>query len=306
MKTYAASLLLLLFCAHDARAADCWKSAEHAQELERAGQLRAARAEALACARPECHEAVRRDCTAFLERFEASQPTIVVRVDDSRGSDVVKAKVFIDDELVADTLQGLPMALDPGPHSVRVEVGGARAEKTVVVALREKERVVALHFDVPMGADGTLLSPSQPGQPHAGPNAGPAPAASDTAEAPAKSVHPAAYVLTGIGAAGLLTFGAVEVVAQSGLASIRDGCGRTKSCSAAELDPLRAQFAVAAVALGTGLVAGAASLFFWLRPTSDRAPQVSAAFGPSSVGVQVRSPFLSCDWPRTRTGRRRR
>lgn len=250
----AVVVVLAMMAARPSRAANaCVTAAGNAQDLRDANRLREARAALLVCSQRTCNSVVRADCERWLREVDARTPSLVVRATDTRGRDVLGARVTIDD--APSALDGHPVAVDPGQRRVRVVArSGAVAEQRVLVAPGEKERVVRVEFDVALEEDGTAyVAPSAPVPRQA------RPAAPVVNEKP--SVAP--YVLGGAGIAALLVFTYFEISGHAAYADLENGCGKTRSCTDTEIDPVKAKFVGAGVSLGIGLVAlGAAAITY--------------------------------------------
>ncbi|MBK6694574.1 MAG: hypothetical protein IPG50_20540 [Myxococcales bacterium] len=240
-----------------ARADDvsCAVSAETAQSLRREKKLLRARDELVKCSDPKCPSFVRGDCVRWLEELKATLPTVVVRAVDGAGNDVLSARVRVDQTL--DASLGVAVPLDPGPHVITVESAGARGEAKLLVAEAEKSRVVV----VPLTAS----------------SAGAGAPAKPTPEALSPGPSPWAYVAGGVGAAGLVTFGVLQLVAQGEYDDLKKECGN--ACEPSRVDPIRTKVVASAVALGVGVLGSGVSLWLFTRPRS------SAVGGAANVSV---------------------
>jgi hypothetical protein len=257
----AATLLALapsLFCQVAEAANPCVTAADEAQNLKSAGKLREARASFLVCAQRTCNSVVRASCEKFLQELEEQTPSVIVRVVDSRGHDVLGARVTIDEAAVA--LDGTPVAVDPGQHVIRAKArSGDLAEQKALVALGEKARVIRLSFDKPLEQDGTrgnVVTRAKPPVP--------------VVEEPSNTVP---IVLGTVGAIGVIAFVALEIAAQSKYSDLEAGCLKTRGfCTQAETDPAKEVFVGAGVSLGIAVVAlGAAAIVYFTRKPSPAA-----------------------------------
>lgn len=234
---------------------ECWEAAERAQELRVASKLTAANDATRICLRETCHPEARRDCVALARDLALLLPTVVVRAKDSRDADVVGVKVVIDGVTVAGSLDGKALPLDPGPHTVRLEApGGGVVEQRVLTVVKEKDRVLTLRFTERLRSDGTREHDVVVGPPP------PPPAPAGT--------PPLAYVLGGVGIVALGSFVGFELAGQSDYRAARDGCGATKSCTDADVDPGRTKLVVAGVSLAVAAVALAGLFIALNRPTA--------------------------------------
>lgn len=254
--------LLALTTARPARAANaCVTAAGNAQDLRDANRLREARAALLVCSQRTCNNVVRADCERWLREVDAQTPSLVVRATDARGRDVLGARVMIDDS--PSELDGHPVTVDPGQRRVRVVArSGAVAEQRVLVALGEKARVVEMKFDVPLEEDGTA---------HVAP-VGPPTEEKKTPPPAQDKPGVAPYVLGGAGVAALLVFTYLEVSGHSAFSDLENGCGRTRSCTDAEIDPVKSKFVGAGVSLGIGLVAIGAAVITYVVGRPSKVP----------------------------------
>src|SRR5579883_2622058 len=104
----------------------CASSSEAAQRFKNAGKFVEARAQLAVCSRAVCPRFVKRDCDRWIGEVDESLPTVVVTARDAQGHDLVDVRVFLDDALVTEHLDGKAMPLDPGPHTLRCEIPGEK------------------------------------------------------------------------------------------------------------------------------------------------------------------------------------
>jgi hypothetical protein len=235
---------------------ECATAAETAQSLLRSHRLIDAKKTLLTCARDACPIIVRKDCVDWLAQTTTRIPKVVFRALDSRGHDVIGARVLVDGNVVAGHLDGTAIEVDPGRHHVRFEAHGAGAVALdVLVNEGEVDRLIDATFAVPLTLEGAAdeSSPPQEGVP--------------------VSKRTAAFVLGGIGIAALGAFAILDATTYSDYKNVRDGCGRTPSCSSSELASLRTRFDLAAIALGVGVVSLGISSWLFIRaePRADGA-----------------------------------
>jgi hypothetical protein len=235
----------------------CASASEHAQELRRAGKLVLARDQLVVCSRAVCPAVVKRDCARWIGEVQSSLPTVVVTARDADGHDLVDVRVFVDDTLVTEHLDGKAITIDPGPHSLRYEVDGSTPIKNdVVIHEGEKARVLPVRFGAAPLPDGT-----------AGPR---------TTEHPA-AWPVGAYILGGIGVASLAVFTVLAVAGEN----TYEQCSQSRSCSPSQKDSLGLERGVAWVTLGVGVAClGVAAWFVLTQPSRG-------ASSGGSVGIAV-------------------
>lgn len=251
----------------------CLRAADDGQRLRDQGKYLRARAAFLECSKDACPGAVRTECLSWLRDAEQAIPTVVIAARDSAGNDLTDASVYVDGDRVLDRLDGKPLAVDPGRHELRVELGARSLRREILLVAAEKNRV--LTFELP-----------------------PAPArARPTAREPSV-VEPTGttpwlgFALAGVGALGVGSFAYFGLTAKSDLDALEsDPCAETRTCAESDVDSVRARYLIADVSLGVGLVAlGAAT---WIFATHDGSPatRVGARLGRSGASLSVSTGF---------------
>lgn len=242
--------------------ATCATAAESAQTLRDEGKLRGAREQLLTCARDVCPEIIRGDCVRWLGDLEKALPTVVLRARDARGDDVIAVSVSMDGKPLVAALDGKAVAVDPGAHRFRFETAtSAPVETEVLVGQGEHNRTVLVTFQgaaPPASAEGPAAAPTSSG----------------------RSVGP--FITGGIGVVLLGAFAVLDLTAWSDVDRLKDGCGRTSTCSTSEVGSVDTRITLSKVALGAGLgaLAAGATWYFLDAPTGHEA---RAAVGIRSV-----------------------
>jgi len=249
--------------------AACVKAAENAQTERSAHRLRAARQRLLACAQSSCPSVVRNDCANWLSEVDQLMPSVVVQARDSRGIELFDVRVTVDGEVVANHLDGLAVAVDPGSHVFLFEADGAPPlQQQLLIREGEKGRAMPI----------TLAAPAPP----------PAPAK------PARHIHPLTYVFGGLGVAGIAGFTYFGIKGTADAAELRDSCGKNKSCRQDQVDPVHRELVVADVCLAVGVVSLGTALYFYLshqQPAPSTAVKPAVAVAPGFAQVSVETPF---------------
>jgi hypothetical protein len=227
--------------AHATDAETCASAAERAQPLRRAGKLREALRNLRQCAAAECPSVVRGECVSWLGEVEKALPTIVVRAA-LLGKDQTDVAVSVDGQVVADRLDGRPIALDPGPHEMHYELAGAKpVNARVVLIAGEQNRILVIRFE-----------PIEDKKP----------------EREAPSTPPLVFWLAGIGigVVGVGTiFYAVGLNQRSELAATCKG-----HCDPSSVHSAQAKLVIGDVAVGLGIVSlAAAAIVFFTSPRKD-------------------------------------
>jgi hypothetical protein len=253
--------------ARPSEADTCASASEAGQRLEMASRLIEARQNYLTCSRPACPSVVAQYCAGSLSKVESELPTIVLHVVDARGADVRDGAILtIDGVAQPSALGGVAVIVDPGSHTARVQRGSDVVEQTFVAHEGEKDRAVNLAFRVP--------APVPP--PH-----------QSLAEPPPRPHAPwTAYALAGVAVAALGTFAVTAIDGQARYDSQSAACKRD-GCSSDAWASMRIERIVSWAALGTGAVAGAASVWLFVHPTRETRVGISALTGGAGIHVQA-------------------
>jgi hypothetical protein len=256
--------------AEDERSA-CATAAESAQALRSEHKLQEARQELLVCAQARCPKLVRTDCLQWLSELERVMPSVVVKASSPLNQELIAVEVWIDGVKVADKLDGLARPVNPGVRHFRFEANGMLPlDQQIVVREGEDRRMLAVQFT----ARPPEPSPAAPATVHTTP------------------VVP--YVLAGV---GLVALGSFTYFGLTGGAEARDlssGCGANRTCSDAQVDPVRRHLIVADVSLGVSLVSlGIATYLFaaHYRARSRENADLQVHAGPSRGSVDFRLTF---------------
>jgi hypothetical protein len=213
----------------------CVAAFEQTQKLQSSGKVVEARAQALVCVDDSCPEVVRTECIRWLRSIEEATPTLIVGASTADGRDVTDARVSLDGAVVLTHLGGTGFRVDPGEHTVVLEVPGqAPLQQRVVVNSGEKNRLV--RFTLPAPAASTAPPPSAP-----------APSAPPPAPAASSPVLP--WILGGIGIAALAAGGVLDGLTWQSLANDRSTCA--PGCPPSDKTSLQTRFAI-----GDGLLLG--------------------------------------------------
>jgi len=258
----------------DASRAACVEAYERAQHLKKEDKLKEAREALVTCAQDACPAATRADCTPWLAEVERSLPTIVVAVNDAAGKDVLGAKIAIDGAPYVG-VEGAAIPVDPGPHKVRVDVGGVTMEESVVARVGEKLRRVVVTVKSPEAATAPVVAPKP--------------------EAPPADPSGRSYVLpmtlTAVGVVGLATAFGVGVAAKSESNDLRATCA--PRCTDDQIGAVETKLLVSDIALGIGIASLAVAVYFWVRPPGSSSPASTGGTNGTRVSVGAHAVQIS-------------
>jgi hypothetical protein len=249
----------------------CATAYERAQELRRAGSLVDARAQLLTCASASCPAFITADCRRWLDEVEAALPSVVFAARKA-GRDLEQVLVEVDDQLVAERLDGRAVAIDPGKHTFTFTApGAAPARIDAIINEGSKHRLIAVDI-----AASQLPTPAQVAAPALPPVDAPTQAvgaATDLDRRPAPpSMRPlprALFVVSALGLAGFAGLGLWGLHDERGL---RDECA--PGCAPARVDRVHRQYLAADISLAAGVVALGLGVYFHSRsPATEASPR---------------------------------
>jgi hypothetical protein len=230
----------------------CARASEDAQNLRDDGKLLQARQDFLECSNDSCPASIRKDCVESLAKLEANIPTLVFTAKDEQGHELTAVKVKADGAVIAEKLDGKAINVDPGPHTFKFEVAGSSPlEQQIVVREGEKNRSVAVSWE--KNAAGVVVS-------------------GGTTQ---KASHVPAYIVGGLGIIGLGLGTTFAILGTDGYNTLKNGCGKTTSCTEADIAPTKTQLLVADISFGVGIVAlVTAIVLFVTESSSSSSPKV--------------------------------
>jgi hypothetical protein len=246
----AALLALLLPAKASADAAACIRASDEGQRLRDDGSYAQAQASFVECAAPACPQMIRAACADWLAELQKNEPTLVFAARDAAGQDLANVGVSVDGLAVTKTIDGRPVAVDPGSHRVRfLAADGSVVETQIVVRAGEKNRVISATF------------------------AAPAPKPVVVREAPTPSRRWVLPVVTGSLAAGFLAADIVLVsTATSDLHGIESSsCAGTRSCNPNDVDSVQHRLDASKVFLVLSAVSVAVCVAALLWPSAAKA-----------------------------------
>lgn len=255
----------------------CVAAVEEGQLDRYKGHLRAARAAFLVCADAACPGPIRADCSRWLAEVSLSLPTAVIR--QTWEEDAIGARVYMDGKPLLVRGEGLALPLDPGEHTFRFEIDGARpVETSHVIREGEKNRVLQVVFSPLAKSPAAKVT-----TPEGGPSA----------PLPRAPLPLGAYVAAGGGLLGIAAFVVLAVSGTSELEYLRGTCKTT--CAPSRVTAARQQLLVGDIALGAGLVSlGAAAWLVLSRPQATATPpatRVNLSATPRGAGLGFETRF---------------
>lgn len=230
--------------------AQCADAYESAQRLDRAGKVIEATSAAETCANSACPEILRVDCVAWLSPLRARRASVVVEARGPDQRELFEVVVSVDGAVVQQRLDGRAFFIDPGRHVLAfASPSWATEEMPVVVREGEQGRRVVVTF----GGES-------------------APASRDETKAPNttegwRGLPTSSWVLGGVGLVGLGMFGGFGVSGKLLENTLEHEC--SPYCDEARVSHVRAQYLVADIALGIGIVS--LGIAAWLA-ISHRSP----------------------------------
>lgn len=248
-------------------AAQCASAYEAAQELRAQTKLREARNQLLSCAQAQCPAFIKKDCSKWLAEVDAALPTVVLGAR-AKGQDLVDVEVKVDGDLLAESLDGKAVPVDPGPHTFTFE-SAEWGKKEIRYVVKEGKKSQSIEVE---------LAPAETGGGE--PGGGDTGASVSTKDASDKTL---AYVLLGVGVVGL---GGFAYFGLAGNAEKDDlACADTKTCTDEELSPIEQKYLFADISLGVGVVSLGVGTYLLL--TSGKGAQKPAPAESAAVRFDV-------------------
>lgn len=215
-------------------AAECIAAHANAQELASLDKLLQARTLFESCASSDCPKLVQKDCRALGKSLEESIPSVALTVLDHRGQALTDFGVEIDGVRLAANSSRQALELDPGEHRLKIVANGQpSANVTIPVRAKEKHQSVVIQLAAPVEVSSSTRVP--------------------------------AYVLGGVGAAGVLSFAIFAILGYQDQHELEANSRRADSANDYALaDSMRRKYLIADVSLGMGLVSLGAATYLLL------------------------------------------
>jgi hypothetical protein len=250
---------------------ECAESFEQAQRLRNAFRYIEAGAQALTCANPACGLLLSEECGKIYGELQAVMPSVVFVARDENGNDLTNASVHVDGQASPVSVNGTPVAFDPGSHEFRFTAEGFEPlVQHAVIRTGERLRplIGVLKQTRPLLAQQIARSPQ-----------------TRLDDRPGRRVPLATYVLGGVGLVGLAGFVGFRVVGASDFDTLSREC--KPDCSQDSVDGVRQKYVFSNVALAVGAAASVAALSVYL--VSSTSPQRTTALQISHSGDGARA-----------------
>jgi hypothetical protein len=285
MKTLGAigACALLLGVSMGAKADDkaaCLDASSQGQTLRDAHKLVEAREQLRVCARASCPGVIQKDCTMWLDDVEKALPTVVFSARDATGNDLSNVRVSENGKVLATSLDGVAIPMNPGPHTLRFELpdGKSIAHQAVV---REGNKAIAVTATFPKGSEAAAVAatPALTGGTATSGEAMRPVSTTDTTSISRPGGRPSrtgAYIAGGVGLAGVVVGSITGLMAMSKKHTADQNCTGSE-CNAAGADAGKSGKSIATVstvAFGVGIagLAAGAILWFTAKPSSTETP----------------------------------
>jgi len=244
--------------------AACVRAHTSGQREAKAGRLKAASESFASCvSQVGCPDAIRTECAEFRKDTERNLPTLIFAALDEQGSDLIQVRVYSDDQILAESLDGRPIAVDPGAHRIKFELSSGQVlTSDVLVREGEKNRIVSLR-------------------------AKPEPAAPRPEVRESQRKLPASFwVASAVSAGALVSWGAFAVSGYGKQSSLAECSPNCSASSHADYDAMRRDYLIADLSLGAAVAsAGVATWLFLSSDRSSTADQAKASRLSSRLSV---------------------
>jgi hypothetical protein len=247
----AASLSVTLARSAFADTDACIAAAERGQQQRRDGQLQSAQTTFVRCQQAECPPAIVKDCTTWLEEAQQSQPTIVVSARDQTNRERTDVVLSIDGQHVSNKLDGRPIPLDPGQHTLVVEWSeGPPTSIDLLAREGERQRMVDVRLQ------STVVVPDTPRTPWG------------------------VWVLGGVGLVGMGVGATLWAIGLSERSKLYDACGISRVCTDGDKSGPQTKLVVGDVSFFVGAAALVVATV-WLLASPHANKKVAQTFAMS-------------------------
>jgi hypothetical protein len=261
-------LCLLLGVTQSARAdvASCINSHASGQREAKAGRLKVASELFASCGSGEdCPSEIRAECVELYHVVEMSIPTVLFTAIDKYGKDFTAVRVYSNNQLLTEHLDGHSIALDPGKYVFRfVSSRGEVVSGDVLVREGEKNRVVSVQMQ------------EQPASTLQQQEAAPVAPSPRNDSAKQGSLPVGFWLSAGVGTAALASFGVFGLLGHSHQSTIAKCSPNCDASRHDDFDSMKRDYLIADISLGVAVAsAGAATWFFFTNghsssPTKER------------------------------------
>jgi hypothetical protein len=262
-----------------ADAASCTQAHASAQREQKAGRLKSASQQFMACGSDEtCPERVRNDCVERYNAVEKLVPTVILSLTDASGKDVTGAQVYSNDALLTSELDGRAIALEPGRYTFRFVLPSGEEVKTdALVREGEKNRVVTAKLEAPAEPAATETGPVST-------------APTTPTEARDGGLPAGFWVASGIGVAALASFTTFAVMGRRKHEDLADCSPDCDASRQDDYDSLKRNYLIADISLGAAAVSfGVATVLFLTSGNKEQPTQTARIARPRVSVVPARS-----------------
>jgi len=224
----------------------CLAAADDGQKLRDDGKLIEARDKFLVCASRGCPSVIVKQCDEWVSEVDRDTPTVLFRVFDASGKELIDVRVLVDGEKIADSIAGQPLPLEPRAHTFRFELANGRSvEERAVMRVGEKGRVIEARF----AAESTVPASAERRSPSAERRS---PTTSNaTTSTEGFHVPLLGWVGAGVFVAGAATTTVFALLAHGDESDLRATCA--PNCAKGDRDAIQSKLLVANIGLGVGL-----------------------------------------------------
>jgi len=236
-----------------ADAASCAQAHASAQREAKAGRLKAAAEQFLSCSTMEdCPDEIRSECADFYRDTERNLPTVIFAALDERGADLIHLRVYSDDEVAAEGLDGRAIPVDPGQHHFKFELpSGQVLVSDALIHEGEKNRIISVR--VPPPKPETETPPLLPGG-----NRRPLP--------------PGFWVASSVSVVALASWSVFAVLGRGAQSTLGECSPHCPASQRANFDAMRRDYLVADISLGAALASAGVATWLFMRAEPATTP----------------------------------
>ena len=255
---------------------ECANAYEQGQVQRKSGQLIDARSTLQTCARDECPDFIRTDCSTWYGEVQSEVPTLVFAAR-SQGRDLSDVRVSVGERVLSQRVDGQVVELDPGEYDFEFRATDMRnLVQHFVIARGERNRLIQVEL-TPLAAAATPA-------PLPGPSV-----------APARRSLLLPGIFAGVGAVGVAGFAGLGAWGNSQENELKGSC--SPQCGTGPVSEVRTKYLLADVSLGVGVASLALSAYFFFSSSPGDAqarrsvPQVAVLASSDGAGLVYGAAF---------------
>lgn len=254
---------------------ECVEAFEQAQRSRNASRLLEANRQVLTCSNPACGALLSEECGKMYGEIQVATPSVVFAARNSAGQEIAGASVRVDASEGALSLDGKPVAVDPGNHDFKFLAEGFEPQvQSVIIRTGERFRPITAVLK-PLARASASPRPDEPAN-----------------GAPRAGVPLGTYVLGGVAALGVGGFVGFRIWGSHDFDDLSNRC--KPDCSSSSVDSVRQKYLISTLSLAVGAAAavGAVTVYLVAQPSApERSARIQVLSSGDGISARFSAPF---------------